>query len=59
MGAQRRQVLEKTASAACADMYDDIDTVIGTEKTSRAGERQVQLYNPLCLFGRRKVCTPT
>lgn len=42
MGAQERQVLEKPASAACADMYDDIDTVIGIEKTSRAGERQVQ-----------------
>lgn len=32
MDAQGTQVLEKTASAACADMCDDIDTIIEMEK---------------------------
>ena len=59
MDAQERQVPEKTASASYAVMYDNIDTIIEMEKSSRTGERQVRLCNPLCLYGKRKVCTPT
>lgn len=59
MDAQEGQVLEKTASAGCADMYDNTDTITEMEKTSLTAERQVQLCNTLCLYGKRKVCTPT
>lgn len=32
MDAQEGQVLEKTASAGCADMYDNTDTITEMEK---------------------------
>lgn len=51
MDAQERQVLEKTASAVHADVYDPIDTTTEMERMSRTGEGQVQLCNPRCLRG--------
>lgn len=59
MDAQEGQVLEKTASAGWADMCDNIDTITEMEKNIPKAERQVQLRNTLCLYGKRKVCTPT
>lgn len=53
MDAQEGQVLEKTASAGCADMYDNTDTITEMEKNI-PNSRKISSVMQHTLFIRQK-----